>query len=89
MATDSPHNIQDNSTHFVRRIRAPRSISFVDISETVDPLRSGWQSGIFPTVTRTLVLGQKLGCRALPGIAIPLATFYLLSKGPSALHDVF
>jgi hypothetical protein len=41
-------------------MRAPRSISFDDISETVDLLSWGWQSGISPTVTRTLVPGQKL-----------------------------
>ena len=37
VAAASPHSMHDNSTHFVRRMRAPRSISFVDIPATVSP----------------------------------------------------
>lgn len=40
VATASPHNMHDNSTHFVRRIRAPRSTNFVDIPVKVVPVRS-------------------------------------------------
>jgi len=35
VATASPQSMHDSSTHFVRRMRAPRSINFVDIAVKV------------------------------------------------------
>ena len=55
VATASPQSKHDNSIHFVRRMRAPRSINFVDIDLTVAPSTTSWQSGITPTGPRTLV----------------------------------
>src|SRR5580765_8295419 len=42
--TASPHSRHDSSTHLVRRIRAPRSTSLVDITSTVPGWPRYWQS---------------------------------------------
>src|SRR5262249_48061114 len=53
--TASPHSRHDSSTHLVRRIRAPRSTSLVDITSHRTRLAEVVAVGELPTVPRTLV----------------------------------
>src|SRR5436190_1336859 len=53
--TASPHSKHDSSTHLVRRIRAPRSTSLVDITTHPNWLPPRMAVRELPTVPRTLV----------------------------------